>query len=1350
MGREDIPYYIGLDCGTNSVGFAVTDKDYNLIKAGSKDMWGSHLFDEAQTAEARRVQRNARKRLNRQKERIKILQAVFAEEIYKIDPTFFLRLNESSLFVEDRDESNKQKFSLFNDNNYTDKDFKQEYPTIYHLRAALMEGKAKQDPRLVYLALQHIIKNRGHFLFPGEDLGAVQDVTPILQALVESYSVVFEDDELGYDSEEDIKDALVTRKRAERQDKLMALLRSENDSRKKLIVKAMIGYTVAITSLFDNDEYSDLPKLEFSKASFEEQSLPELESNLSEDEYKLVEALKALYDWSLLSSIMAGEVSISRAKIKQYNKNREDLKLLKDVMKEYAPDSFKSFFYETQKGGFSSYIGDVHTNKKRYTDKKKNLERCDTESFYKEIKNILKNADKDDERVGKILEDIENDNFFTLLRSFRNGVIPYQANLYELKQIISSAVHYMPWLDIKDDDGITPADKIIKTMKFRIPYYVGPLTSEKYSKNAWMERKEDGRILPWNFDEKVDKATSAEKFINRMTNKCTYLITEDVVPKQSLLYQKYMVLNEINKLRINDVPVSVEQKQIIFNEFKKGNVTPNKIKKLAVANGWVRKGEECNLSGIDETIKASLSSYRMFSEYLSSGKLTEGDVEDIIRWLTLFSDGGSIIKDKISEAFSNKLSKDEIRRISNLKLSGWGNFSKKFLTGLEAENPETGEITNIMGLLWDTNLNLMEIINSDAIGINKQINNTVPVNSLRYSILDDLRVSPKVKRQIWQALRVVKEIEHVMGHKPEKVFIEVARYEGEKGKRTKSRKDQLLEAVKGQKDEDVKQILKSLTDADSSMITKRDKLYLYYTQLGKCMYSGEPIDLDDLLNESRNYDIDHIYPISKSGDDSLSNKVIVKSTLNREKTNSYPLPVEWQSRMIPFWKKLLKMGLISSEKYHRLTRDTGFSDTDFTGFINRQLVETSQNTVALARILKSYYGEETQIIYSKAGNVSQFRNQFDIYKSRIVNDLHHAKDAYLNIVVGNTLTAKYTDKFFLNKPNFKNEDKYRFNVPGAWVADNGETIVRVKSIMDRNTVLFTRQPEMRTGQLFDLQLVPAGSKVGILPAKMTETLKKQLATSSDKEAVLKKWTDKYGGYNSLSISHFAIIKRLDKKVYKYSFVRIPIIRAKELSDAGSLKRYCEDELHYKEVEVIRSKLLFNSLIIVNGFSFTITGTANGGDILLMKSSIPLLLDNDVTKYVKNLEKYAERLKRDKNLKVDSQYDKITAKENIELYDLLLRKAGLMIYKNRPGSALEVLIAGKEKFEKLSLEEQVSVLINFLQYMGMNNGKADLTLIAGKSGCGTLTVQSSIDPTKKKVVIVDQSITGIYESRIELK
>ena len=101
---ERTDYYLGLDCGTSSVGFAVTDTDYNVLKFNGKSMWGSHLFDEAKTAKERRVARCLRRRRERQKQRIDLLQELFAEEIARVDPLFFIRLNDSNYIIEDKDD----------------------------------------------------------------------------------------------------------------------------------------------------------------------------------------------------------------------------------------------------------------------------------------------------------------------------------------------------------------------------------------------------------------------------------------------------------------------------------------------------------------------------------------------------------------------------------------------------------------------------------------------------------------------------------------------------------------------------------------------------------------------------------------------------------------------------------------------------------------------------------------------------------------------------------------------------------------------------------------------------------------------------------------------------------------------------------------------------------------------------------------------------------------------------------------------------------------------------------------------------------------------------------------------
>lgn len=120
-------------------------------------------------------------------------------------------------------------------------------------------------------------------------------------------------------------------------------------------------------------------------------------------------------------------------------------------------------------------------------------------------------------------------------------------------------------------------DKLDALIAFRVPYYVGPMIDPNESddpqntKFAWMVRKEAGEITPWNFEEKVDKTGSATNFIKRMTTTDTYLLGEPVLPKNSLLYQQFTVLNELNKLKVDGKALTVDQKKYLYEHVCKKN-----------------------------------------------------------------------------------------------------------------------------------------------------------------------------------------------------------------------------------------------------------------------------------------------------------------------------------------------------------------------------------------------------------------------------------------------------------------------------------------------------------------------------------------------------------------------------------------------------------------------------------------------------------------------------------------------------------------------------------------------------------------------------------------------------------
>ena len=65
MGQD---YFLGLDMGTGSLGWAVTDDLYQVLRRHGKSLWGVRLFESANTAEERRLHRTARRNLDRRLE----------------------------------------------------------------------------------------------------------------------------------------------------------------------------------------------------------------------------------------------------------------------------------------------------------------------------------------------------------------------------------------------------------------------------------------------------------------------------------------------------------------------------------------------------------------------------------------------------------------------------------------------------------------------------------------------------------------------------------------------------------------------------------------------------------------------------------------------------------------------------------------------------------------------------------------------------------------------------------------------------------------------------------------------------------------------------------------------------------------------------------------------------------------------------------------------------------------------------------------------------------------------------------------------------------------------------------
>lgn len=1293
-------YYIGLDIGTNSVGFAATTKDYNLLRFAGKSIWGVRLFEEGNTAVDRRTNRTNRRRLARRNKRLELLRTIFDEEITKIDNGFFMRLKESFLNLEDK--TNGVKYSLFADKNFTDKDYMKKYPTIYHLRNELATSNEPHDVRLVYLAIRHIIKNRGHFLFD-VDSENNQSFDTVFMNFIENLKEIKEI-ELSVNEKKAYE--IITKKasKADRVKALVALCDIQSKEEKKAVEKLfslIVGGTAKMADIFGKDVCDK--SLCFDMG---DEKMLEIADEIG-DGFDLIYSAKAIYDSLILEKITKGYNSISEYKKAEYEQHKKDIKALKAFVKGVLKnDELYKEIFKAKKANLQNYCA--------YSGYRKGDKECHATQvdFCKYLKSRLPKEYENDPCYSWIYERINEGVFAPKLRKTENGVIPNSLHRSELVSILDNASKYLGFLLENDSEGVTVKDKIIAIFDFRVPYYVGPL------KGGWAQKNEDGTVYPWNFDKKVNLEASAEKFITQMTSICTYT-GEDVLPKNSLLYSEFEVLNEINNIKVNGAPIDVNTKKLIYNELfvlSNKKVTKKTIKGCLRQNGLAEETDE--ISGVDDTIKSSLASYHKLKNIIA--KTSYDEAEEIIRRIVLFGDDKKLLRKYLEK--QTKLEEDDIKYVLKLKFKDWGRLSKEFLTKIESINRATGEVLSIIGMLRETNLNLMQIL-SDKFEFKSLAEEyrkeKLDIKDTPREMVEALYVSPKIRRSIWQTLRIIDEIVDVEKGAPDKIFIEVARENEDAGTKAKNeasrkpRREQLIAWYKECK-QNSGELFRSLENETDEHLRSK-KLYLYYLQFGKCMYSGEPINIAELDNNFK-WDIDHIFPRSKIKDDSFDNLVLVKAELNREKTNIYPIKAEIRENMYGFWSELKRRGTVSQKKFERLVRRTPLTEDELAQFVNRQLVETRQSTKAVAELLKVIY-PNTKIVYSKANNVSDFRKEFDFIKCREINDHHHAKDAYLNVVVGNYFDTRFTSNFMRNILNeeysLNPEVLYKFNVKGAWQKGDEGTIQTVRKVMAKNNVLFTVMPREEHGQLYKVTILK--KQEDLIPIK--QNLK----------------SEKYGGYGSAKGAYFAVVEytKNGKKVRTIEAV----LSYKKAEYEKNPELFARNNW-YPDSKVIVEKILAFSPIEIDGVKYTIRGRKPGR--IIYSHLHQFIMCEEHTKYIKKITKWIESNGKELTKKDELEF---TTEKNLALYDYFIERIHGSIYEQIIPNVSEFLEKNRSVFENMKKEEQLKFIKEVLKAF-----KCDATIPAFISNAIT---KNKVISGNKTVYLINQSVTGLFEKKVDL-
>lgn len=202
------------------------------------------------------------------------------------------------------------------------------------------------------------------------------------------------------------------------------------------------------------------------------------------------------------------------------------------------------------------------------------------------------------------------------------------------------------------------------------------------------------------------------------------------------------------------------------------------------------------------------------------------------------------------------------------------------------------------------------------------------------------------------------------------------------------------------------------------------KLKLWKEQKEICIYSGNKISIEHLKDEKA-LEVDHIYPYSRSFDDSFINKVLVFTKENQEKLNKTPF--EAFGKNIEKWSKIQTLAQNLPYKKKNKILDENFKDKQQQDFIGRNLNDTRYITTLIAKYTKEYLNflplSENENANLKSGEkgskihvqtisgmlTSVLRHTWGFDKKDRNNHLHHALDAIIVAYSTNSIIKAFSD-----------------------------------------------------------------------------------------------------------------------------------------------------------------------------------------------------------------------------------------------------------------------------------------------------------------------------------------------------
>ncbi|HQC64658.1 MAG TPA: Cas9 endonuclease PAM-interacting domain-containing protein, partial [Anaerolineaceae bacterium] len=368
-----------------------------------------------------------------------------------------------------------------------------------------------------------------------------------------------------------------------------------------------------------------------------------------------------------------------------------------------------------------------------------------------------------------------------------------------------------------------------------------------------------------------------------------------------------------------------------------------------------------------------------------------------------------------------------------------------------------------------------------------------------------------------------------------------------------------------------------------------------------------------------------------------------------------------------------------------------------------------------------------------------------------------AKDAYLNIVVGNVFDTKFTQDVrnyikTAGKRDYNLARMYDFDVKSrdgklAWKAGKDGTIKTVSKMMARNNIVTSYQAVLRTrgqsGGLFDQNLLPKGQ--GQYPIK-----------STDPRFVGDDGIAKYGGYKNITGATYFVVEHTlrNKRVRSILPLYLPWILTNEQTEEN-LQNYCLNTLNLLEPRIILNDLPFKSVLRLNGFPFQLLGRSDNR--LQIAPALQPFFPAEIEPIIKTFTKDIEDDVDDKVL-----LRTVTEEDLLLVYRVFQKKLSNAPYNKHSNfnNQANNLKNSEENFVLLSVREKFRVLNQILILFTCDGRLSDLSLLLPKdkngkpstknTQVGMIRIPQNIQEGSQ-LEVVFQSVTGLYEktNRISL-